>query len=199
MLNVCSCAERLFLASQVPASPVDIAFETSLLWRSGDFRSRKPLEAFKGGWGTIAVLVRVVHLPSQHERVRLEAEEVAKMNPSRRLDADARVSRARAAQVEKTAPKEGKNGGRYMVWKLSDLTKVTKASGKQPLQETSMFLFGAAYNDFWREDVGAVFGIRDASVREEVGPRVPPPSEAETLRQVSLFRVGALCKNSPQR
>jgi hypothetical protein len=90
--------------------------------------------------------------------------------------------------VEKTKPKEGKNGGRYMVWKLSDLTKVTKASGKQPLQETSMFLFGAAYNDFWREDVGAVFGIRDASVREEVGARVPPPSRgSETTKSLGNF------------
>jgi hypothetical protein len=151
-----------------------------LLRRFGYVRSRKPLEEFKG-WGTIAVLVRLVYLPSQHESVPFGSRSVEqKVKPARRLDADACEPSPSAptphAQVEKTAPKEGKNGGRYMVWKLSDLTKVTKASGKQPLQETSMFLFGAAYSDFWREDVGAVFGIRDASVREEVVARVPPPS-----------------------
>jgi hypothetical protein len=78
--------------------------------------------------------------------------------------------------VDKSASKEGKNGGKFMVWKVSDLTKVTRPSGKQPLQETTLFLFGAAYNDFWREDVGAVFGIRDANVREDVSARQAPPS-----------------------
>ena len=64
--------------------------------------------------------------------------------------------------VEKSL-KSSSNGGSYSVWKLSDLGKDDAC--------ISVFLFGQAHTDNWREPEGTIWSVVDAQLNESRGDR----------------------------
>ncbi|KAK3272999.1 hypothetical protein CYMTET_18738 [Cymbomonas tetramitiformis] len=59
--------------------------------------------------------------------------------------------------VSKMKPRESASGQKWSVWKLSDLDR----------NDVSLFLFGQAYTDHWKESEGAVLGIRGAKLKKD--------------------------------
>ena len=64
--------------------------------------------------------------------------------------------------VEKSM-KSSSNGGSYSVWKLSDLGRDDAC--------ISVFLFGQAHTDNWREPEGTIWSVVDAQLNESRGDR----------------------------
>ena len=64
--------------------------------------------------------------------------------------------------VEKSL-KSSSNGGSYSVWKLSDLGRDDAC--------ISVFLFGQAHTDNWREPEGTIWSVVDAQLNESRGDR----------------------------
>ena len=64
--------------------------------------------------------------------------------------------------VEKSV-KSSSNGGSYSVWKLSDLGRDDAC--------ISVFLFGQAHTDNWREPEGTIWSVVDAQLNESRGDR----------------------------
>eukprot|EP00854_Cymbomonas_tetramitiformis_P012253 gene12253-14468_t len=60
-------------------------------------------------------------------------------------------------RVSKMKPRESASGQKWSVWKLSDLDR----------NDVSLFLFGQAYTDHWKESEGAVLGIRGAKLKKD--------------------------------
>ena len=67
-------------------------------------------------------------------------------------------------------PKQSSSGNTFTVWKLTDLGGT----------EISLFLFGGAYQDHWKEQEGGVFGVRGAKIKKEVG-RTSPIASPQTV------------------
>lgn len=63
--------------------------------------------------------------------------------------------------IEKGQPKVSAAGKKFSIWKLASLDGAA----------ISIFLFGAAYTQHWKESAGAVFTVFNAKVRldERVG------------------------------
>ena len=86
--------------------------------------------------------------------------------------------------VEKSV-KQSSNGGSYSVWKLSDL-------GRDDVC-VSVFLFGQAHIDNWKEPEGTIWSIVDAQLNESKGERDKgrPSATVDGKDPRALWKLGA--------
>lgn len=61
--------------------------------------------------------------------------------------------------VSKSAVKTSQKGKKFLIWTLSDL--------KDDIKTVSVFLFGSAYNQLWKTQVGVVVGLLNPNVLDK--------------------------------
>ncbi|CAM6106805.1 unnamed protein product [Calypogeia fissa] len=79
--------------------------------------------------------------------------------------------------VERGLQQTSKNGKNYLIWKLGTLENT-------PL---SLFLFGAAYTEHWKESLGAIVAIFNANVRPDLKSKDP---SLTVFRRDQVMKLG---------